>query len=51
MFLRLSADEAAGLRARGFDFYDWGLGEARLVISWDQGPEAIRPLAEAIAQL
>lgn len=51
VFLKLSADEAAGLRALGFDFYDWGVGEARLVISWDQSEEAIRPLAEAIAGL
>ena len=51
MFLKLTADEAASLRARGFDFYDWGVGEARLVISWDQSEDAIRPLAEAIAAL
>ena len=51
VFIRLSADEAASLRALGFDFYDWGVGEARLVISWDQSEDAIRPLAEAIAAL
>lgn len=51
VFLRVSADEAAKLRALGFDFYDWGVGEARLVISWDQDEAAIRPLAEAIAAL
>ena len=51
VFLRLSTEEAAGLRALGFDFYDWGVGEARLVISWNQSEEAIRPLAEAIAAL
>jgi threonine aldolase len=51
VFLRISADEAASLRALGFDFYDWGVGEARLVISWNQSEEAIRPLAEAIAAL
>ena len=51
VFLRLTADEAAALRAQGFDFYDWGPGEARLVVSWDQGDEAIRPLADAIASL
>ena len=39
------------LRALGFDFYDWGPGEARLVISWNQSPEDIRPLADAIADL
>ena len=51
VFLRVTADEAARLRALGFDFYDWGPGEARLVISWDQDEAAIRPLADAIAAL
>ncbi len=51
VFLRVSADEAAGLRARGFDFYDWGPGEARLVVSWNQREADIRPLAEAIGAL
>lgn len=51
VFLRVSADEAAGLRAKGFDFYDWGPDEARLVVSWDQREDAIRPLAAAIAAL
>ncbi|RYY42749.1 MAG: low specificity L-threonine aldolase, partial [Sphingomonadales bacterium] len=35
VFLRVNAEEAAGLRGLGFDFYDWGVGEARLVVSWD----------------
>lgn len=51
VFIRLSAEEAAGLRAKGFDFYDWGIGEARFVTSWNQSTEEIRPLAEAIAAL
>jgi len=51
VFLRASPDEAAKLRALGFDFYDWAPGEVRLVISWDQQAEAIRPLADAIAAL
>lgn len=51
VFLKVTTDEAAALRAKGFDFYDWGPGEARLVISWNQREEAIRPLAEAIAAL
>lgn len=51
VFVRLSADEAASLRDLGFDFYDWGVGEARLVISWNQREEDIRPLAQAIAAL
>ncbi|WP_294297084.1 beta-eliminating lyase-related protein [uncultured Sphingomonas sp.] len=51
VFLRVTADEAAGLRGLGFDFYDWGLGEARLVISWNQTETEIAPLADAIAAL
>ncbi len=51
VFLRVSPEEAAGLRALGFDFYDWGPGEARLVVSWHQGEADIRPLAKAIAAL
>jgi threonine aldolase len=51
VFLRVTPDEAASLRGKGFDFYDWGPGEARLVISWNQREEQIRPLADAIAAL
>jgi threonine aldolase len=51
VFITLNPDEAASLRAAGFDFYDWGIGEARFVTSWDQGAEEVRPLAEAIAAL
>ncbi len=51
MFVRLSADEAAGLRAQGFDFYDWGEGQARLVTSWDQTADHVAPLARALAAL
>lgn len=51
IFLKVTADEAARLRAMGFDFYDWGAGQIRLVTSWDQqGPE-IESLAAAIAGL
>jgi threonine aldolase len=51
VFLRATPEEAASLRALGFDFYDWAPGEVRLVTSWDQSEDAIRPLAEAIARL
>ncbi|PQM26818.1 low specificity L-threonine aldolase [Sphingopyxis lindanitolerans] len=51
LFVRLSGDEAAALRARGYDFYDWGEGAARLVTSWDQDVAAVAPLAAAIAAL
>lgn len=51
VFLRVTAAEAASLRALGFDFYDWAEGEARLVTSWDQDAAAVAPLADAIARL
>jgi threonine aldolase len=51
VFLRVSSEEAARLRASGFDFYDWGAGEMRLVTSWDQSGEAVDRLAAAIAAL
>lgn len=51
IFLKVSPDEAASLRAQGFDFYDWAAGEIRLVTSWDQPGEAVDRLAAAIAAL
>ena len=51
IFIRASADEAAALRGQGFDFYDWGPGEARLVTSWDSDPAHIDRLAAAIRAL
>ncbi|CAN5287744.1 low specificity L-threonine aldolase [soil metagenome] len=51
VFIRVTADEAAALRAKGFDFYDWDEGEARLVTAWQHKLEDVRPLADAIAAL
>jgi len=51
IFLKVSPDEAASLRSQGFDFYDWGPGEIRLVTSWDQQGEPVERLAAAIAAL
>ncbi|MCH8617204.1 beta-eliminating lyase-related protein [Sphingomonas sp. SM33] len=51
IFVRATPDEAATLRAAGFDFYDWAPGEIRLVTSWDQGGEPVERLAAAIAAL
>ena len=51
VFLRTTPDEAARLRGQGYDFYDWGSGEIRLVTSWDQGGEDVAGLARAIAAL
>ncbi len=56
LFLRLTAAEAAALRAKGFDFYDWGVVDdnwsaARLVTSWQHTETDVAPLARAIAAL
>ena len=51
IFLKVTPEEAASLRAQGFDFYDWGPGEARLVTSWDTDPAHADALASAIRAL
>ena len=51
VFIRVTAAEAAALRAQGFDFYDWGPGEARLVTSWDSDSAHVDALAAAIRGL
>ena len=51
LFLRVTDDEAAKLRSQGFDFYEWGPGQIRLVTSWDSESEAVAKLAAAIAVL
>jgi threonine aldolase len=51
LFLRVSDEEAARLRAQGFDFYEWGPGQIRLVTSWDSDWAAVDALAAALAAL
>jgi threonine aldolase len=51
VFLNVTEDEAERLRALGFDFYDWGPREIRLVTSWDQQGDDLDRLASAIAAL
>jgi threonine aldolase len=51
VFIKVSGQEAQRLREQGFDFYDWGPGEARLVTSWDSDPGAVEALAAAIGAL
>lgn len=51
LFVKMTADEAAAIRAQGFDFYDWAPGEVRLVTSWDQDMGAVERLAAAIRAL
>ncbi len=51
VFLRVTPEEAAALRAQGFDFYDWAPGEIRLVTAWDSAADHVAALAKAIAAL
>ena len=51
VFLRATPEEAATLRAQGFDFYDWAAGEIRLVTAWDTDEGHVAALAEAIRAL
>jgi threonine aldolase len=51
VFLKVTDEEAQRLQAMGYDFYEWGPGQIRLVTSWDQQGAAIEGLAAAIAGL
>ena len=51
VFLKVTDEEAKRLRQAGFDFYEWGPGQIRLVTSWDQEGAALDRLAQAIAGL
>lgn len=51
VFLRVTAQEAQTLRGDGFDFYDWGADEARLVTSWDSDPTHVEALCTALRAL
>ena len=51
LFLHATPNEAAALRAKGFDFYDWAPGEIRLVTAWDSDEGDVARLAAAIAAL
>jgi threonine aldolase len=51
LFIRANAEEATVLRAQGFDFYDWGPGQIRLVTSWDEDMAGVASLAAAIEAL
>lgn len=51
IFLAVTPEEARALRDQGFDFYDWGPGEARLVTAWDSDPADVAALAAAIRAL
>lgn len=51
LFVRLSPDERAALRAQGFTFYDWGADSARFVTAWNTRTEDAAALGKAIAAL
>ena len=51
VFLNVTTEEAMRLRQQGFDFYEWGPSEIRLVTSWDDHGEPLDRLAAAIATL
>jgi threonine aldolase len=51
IFLKMTPQEAAAVRAKGFDFYDWAEGEVRMVTSWHHNNADVAPLAAAIAAL
>jgi len=51
LFVRVTPEEAQALRDQGFDFYDWGPGEARFVTAWDSDPADVAALAAAIRAL
>ena len=53
IFLKLGVERRQALRDAGFEFYDWGaepLGEARIVVSWDQPERDVQALCEALAR-
>lgn len=51
VFVRLSPQERAALRAQGFAFYDWDAVSARFVCSWDTPHDSALALARALASL
>lgn len=51
VFVRLSAEERAALRAQGFAFYDWDEACVRLVTAWDTPAEHATALSRALAML
>jgi threonine aldolase len=51
LFIGCTPQEAQALRDQGFDFYDWGPGEARFVTAWDSDPADVAALAAAIRAL
>jgi len=51
LFVRMTAEEAAALRAQGFAFYDWSDACVRFVTSWATNADHAQALARSIAAL
>lgn len=51
LFVRLTPEERAALRAQDFAFYDWGADSARFVTAWNTRAEDAAALGKAIAAL
>lgn len=51
LFVHLSPEERAALRAQDFAFYDWGATSARFVTAWNTRSEDAASLGRAIAAL
>ena len=51
VFIKPGADDLAKLRASGAEFYDWGPGEGRLVVSWNQSEADVESMARALSSL
>jgi len=51
LFVRLTPEERAALRAQDFAFYDWGADSARFVTAWNTRAEDAATLGKAIAAL
>jgi threonine aldolase len=52
VFVKLGVARRQALRKAGFEFYDWGaepLGEARIVVSWDQPEGDVAALCAALS--
>ena len=51
LFVRVTDEEGASLTSQGFDFYEWGPGQIRLVTSWDSDADSAAKLASALRAL
>ena len=54
VFVALGAERKEALRKAGFEFYDWNsasTGQARFVVSWDQGDEDVPALCRALERM